>query len=408
MTSISSHDLIIAGAGLAGASLALAAAQQGLRVALVESVARPQSQQAGYDERSITLSYGSARIFAGLGLESQISREAVPIRHIHISERGRFGVTRLDSREEHVEALGYVINARRLAGILHTALDALPNVTWLCPARLTAIEPDAGEVRAFIDGNEVPQHISARLVVGADGTDSTVRKLLGIGVVQHDYHQTAIVTQLAGTRPHQYTAYERFTGAGAIALLPIAAERLGLVWMQSRDAARATLALSDADFIAQLQQQFGTRLGQFHSLAPRRAYPLRLSRADTQTHTRSVLIGNAAHALHPIGGQSFNLGLRDIATLAQLLADAHRMGSDIGEATLLDQYTRWRAADQQRVVRFTDTLVRVFESPLPPVAAVRPLGFLAATLCPPLKHSIARNAMGLSGRLPRLARGLPL
>ena len=406
--SATDYDLIIAGAGLAGASLALAAGQQGLRVALVEALARPATQHTGYDERSITLSYGSARIFAGLGLAPHIARDAVAIQRIHISERGRFGVTRLDSREENVAALGYVINARLLSGVLHSALDALTNVTWLCPARLTAIESGAGQVCATIDSNGAARQISASLVVGADGADSTVRKLLGIGVTQHDYRQTAIVTQLASNRPHQHTAYERFTASGAIALLPIAAGRLGLVWMQSSDAARAALALPEAEFLAQLQQQFGARLGQFHSLAPRRAYPLQLSCAHTQTHARSVLIGNAAHALHPIGGQGFNLGLRDIATLAQLFTDAHRTGSDLGSSTLLDQYTQWRTADQQRVVRFTDTLVRVFESAIPPVAAVRPLGFLAATLCPPLKHSIAKSALGLSGRLPRLARGLPL
>ena len=402
------YDLIIAGAGLAGASLALAAAQQGLRVALVEPVARPTTQQSGYDERSITLSYGSARIFAGLGLAAHIAREAVPIQRIHISERGRFGATRLDSHDEHVPALGYVINARRLGGVLYDALDALPNVTWLRPARVTAIAADAEVVRATIDSNGTSSHISAQLVVGADGAESTVRNLLGIGVTQHDYRQTAIVTQLASTRLHLHTAYERFTDSGAIALLPIAAQRLGLVWMQASDAARTALELPDTEFLAQLQLQFGARLGQFHSLAPRRAYPLQLTCAQTQTHLRSVLIGNAAHALHPIGGQGFNLGLRDIATLAQLLADTRRAGSDLGNSTLLDQYTRWRATDQQRVVRFTDTLVRVFESPSPALAAIRPLGFLAATLCPPLKHSIAKSAMGLSGRLPRLARGLPL
>lgn len=406
--SATDYDLIIAGAGLAGASLALAAGQQGLRVALVEALARPATQQTGYDERSITLSYGSARIFAGLGLEASIARAAVPIQRIHISERGRFGVTRLDSREENVAALGYVINARLLGGMLHDALDALPNITWLCPARLTAIEPAASQIRATIDRDGSPSHLSAQLMVGADGVESSVRKLLGIGVTQYDYRQTAIVTQLASTRPHQHTAYERFTGAGAIALLPIASARLGLVWMQPSDAARAALVLPETEFLSQLQQQFGTRLGAFHSLAPRRAYPLQLSRAHTQTHARSVLIGNAAHALHPIGGQGFNLGLRDIAALAQLLADARRTGSDLGNSALLDQYTAWRADDQQRVVRFTDTLVRVFESALPPVAAVRPLGFLAATLLPPLKHSIAKSALGLSGRLPRLARGVPL
>ena len=406
--SATDYDLIIAGAGLAGASLALAAGQQGMRVALVEALARPATQQTGYDERSITLSYGSARIFAGLGLAPHIAREAVGIQRIHISERGRFGVTRLDSREEHVAALGYVINARLLSGVLHNALDALPNVTWLCPTRLTAIELATGQVRASIDHNGIAQQISAQLLVGADGADSTVRKLLGIGVTQHDYHQTAIVTQLASSRPHQHTAYERFTDSGAIALLPIATGRLGLVWMQPSDLARAALILPKVKFLAQLQQQFGTRLGQFHSLAPRRAYPLQLSCAHTQTHARSVLIGNAAHALHPIGGQGFNLGLRDIATLAQLFADAHRTGSDLGSSTLLDQYTQWRTADQQRVIRFTDTLVRVFESAIPPVAALRPVGFLAATLFPPLKNSIAKSAMGLSGRLPRLSRGLPL
>lgn len=401
-------DIIISGAGLAGASLALAAAQQGLRVALIEALPRPTTRQTGYDERSITLAYGSSRIFAGLGVWPALAQVAAPIHRIHISERGRFGATRLDRSEEGVDALGYVVNARVLGGTLFAALDALPTVTWLCPARLTAIETQSDHIAARITQNNNEQVIRAQLLVGADGTDSTVRTLLGIGINEHDYHQTAIVTTLAAERDHARCAYERFTASGAIALLPSSPTRMGLVWMQRTAAAQHALSLPDEEFLAQLQQQFGSRLGTLHSLSARRGYPLKLVQAQAQSRARSLLIGNAAHALHPIGGQGFNLGLRDIATLAQLLADARRSNTDLGAETLLEKYRVWRAQDQQRVVRFTDSLVRVFESERPPLAAVRPLGFLAATLCPPLKHRIARSAMGLAGRLPRIARGLPL
>lgn len=401
-------DVIIAGAGLAGATLALAAAQQGLRVALIEALPRPTTQQTGYDERSITLAYGSSRIFAGLGVWPALAKIASPIHRIHISERGRFGATRLDRAEEGVDALGYVVNARVLGGALFAALDALPTMTWLCPAKLTAIETFDDHVVARIAQDNGARAIRAQLLIGADGTDSTVRGLLGIGTTEHDYQQTAIVTTLTNERDHAHCAYERFTESGAIALLPSSKRRMGLVWMQKTHDAQQAIALPDAEFLARLQQQFGSRLGTFRALGARRNYPLKLVQAQAQGRARSVLIGNAAHALHPIGGQGFNLGLRDIATLAQLLADARRSNQDLGAESLLENYRAWRAQDQQRVVRFTDGLARVFESDLPPLAAVRPLGFLAATLCPPLKHRIARSAMGLAGRLPRVARGLPL
>jgi 2-octaprenyl-6-methoxyphenol hydroxylase len=396
-------DVIIAGAGLAGASLALALGRQGVRVALVEPVARPVAQQPGYDERSITLSWGSSRIYADLGAWERIAAQAVPIHRIHVSEAGRFGATRIDHREEGVDALGYVVVARVLVGLLFDALDALPHVTTLCPARVTAVRATAEHVHARIERDGATEEVSARLLVGADGTESGVRKLLGIDATTRDYEQTAIVTRVSATRAHDHAAHERFTDSGPIALLPSHDGDYGLVWMRHAAQAPALLACPDDEFLRALQDAFGSRVGAFQRVGKRYSYPLRLVQATQQVSRRSVLIGNAAHALHPIGGQGFNLGLRDLAALAQRVIDAHHAQRDIGAPTLLDDYARGRRADQQSVARFTDTLVRVYDSPA--LALLRPLGLVATTLLPPLKHRIARNAMGLGGRLTRLAGG---
>jgi 2-octaprenyl-6-methoxyphenol hydroxylase len=241
------------------------------------------------------------------------------------------------------------------------------------------------------------------LLVGADGADSSVRQLLGIGAATRDYHQTAIVTRVSATRAHDHTAYERFTSSGPIALLPSRDGDYGLVWMKHAADAPALLARPDDEFLRELQSAFGPRIGAFQHMGKRYSYPLRLVQAAQQVSRRCVLIGNAAHALHPIGGQGFNLGLRDLATLAQLVIEAQHSHQDVGATTLLNDYTQRRHADQQGVVRFTDTLARVYDSPA--LALLRPLGVVATTLLPPLKHRIARNAMGLGGRLSRLARG---
>jgi 2-octaprenyl-6-methoxyphenol hydroxylase len=248
--------------------------------------------------------------------------------------------------------------------------------------------------------------LDARLVVAADGAQSAVRAALGIGTVASDYRQHAVIAHVDTTRFHDHTAYERFTSEGPIAVLPIGEGRSAVVWTLAPDAARRALAIDDAVFLAELQAAFGFRLGRLTRVGRRQSYPLALTRAERLTATRAVILGNAAQSLHPVAGQGFNLALRDVALLAELLADA--AGTDPGDPDLLGRYAKERAPDREAVIRFTDALVRGFGLPLGPIRRARGRALALFDLLQPVKHEFARRTMGLAGRQPRLVRGLPL
>lgn len=403
------YDLLIIGGGLVGASLACALVGQDLRIGLVEAAPLPVSDHPGYDDRSIALAEGTRRIFQTLGLWEALAADATPIRQIHISERGSPGFAHLDRQEEGVAALGYVAEARRIGQALLARLPKLPGVELLCPARLdtVAIETDAACVTLrFPDGRTVERR--ARLLAAADGADSPVREQLGIAALRWNYGQQAVIANVTPARPHQNIAYERFTPEGPVALLPLSGHRCAVVCTVNDADAPAIMALDDAGFIAQLQARFGDRLGPFLRVGRRQAWPLFLLKAREYARSRVALIGNAAHTLHPIAGQGFNLGIRDVAALAEVIADAGRTGEDIGELNVLNRYADWRRWDQRQTVFFTDGLNRLFANPLPPLRVARALGLLAFDRLPLLKRRFARQAMGLDGRLPRLARGLAL
>jgi len=401
-------DVLIVGGGLVGASLAVALGKAGMRVSVVEAHAFRIDQQPNYDERSIALAQGSQRIFAGLGLWDPLADAVCPIHTIHVSDRGRFGFTRLRREEEGVPALGYVASARVLGNTLIRALEALPAVQLLAPARLHdfRVTDDGVEAGLDVDGQTLIHR--ARLLVAADGAHSSVRERLGIATRQWEYGQTAVIANVTPQREHQNVAYERFTDSGPMALLPMLGNHCALVWTVRSQQAQEIMELGDAEFLARLQQRFGNRLGRFLKVGERHAYRLQLLRARESIRPRLALIGNAVHTLHPVAGQGFNLGLRDVAALAEVVIDAQRAGTDIGCSTVLEQYADWRQADQRRVVAFTDSMVRIFSQPLPPVAWLRDAGMLALDLCPPAKRWFGRMTMGRSGRLPRLARGLEL
>jgi 2-octaprenyl-6-methoxyphenol hydroxylase len=253
------------------------------------------------------------------------------------------------------------------------------------------------------------QRLDARLVVAADGARSLVREQAGIGAEHWEYGQTAIIATLATQRFHDHVAYERFTPDGPIAVLPLADGRCGLVWMRGPEDAARLLAVDDAAFLAELQQAFGFRLGRLLSVGRRQSYELGLWRAERHAGERLAVIGNAAQALHPIAGQGFNLGLRDAASLAEVIADAIAAGvSDVGAPAVLEAYAQWRDQDQRRIVAFTDGLVRLFATPFGPLRVLRSAGLLAFDALPSAKSALARLSVGASGRIPRLARGVPL
>lgn len=399
------YDLVIIGGGLVGGSLGCALAGTGLRVCVVEAVSPQSSDQPSYDERVIALSWGSRRIFEGIGLWSDIGPDAEPIRHIHISDRGRFGFARLDHREEGVDALGYVAPARLLGRAIQRGLAGGET---LCPARLLGfrVQTDRVDLEVSVDGDS--RLMSTRLLVAADGGDSAVRKQLGLAARQLSYGHDAVISTVTAGQPRPGVAFERFTDTGPLAMLPMSEGRYSVVWTAREGESQELLELSDDEFVVRLQRRFGYRLGRLSRPGKRLAYPLKLMLTHKSVGRRTLLIGNAAHTLHPVAGQGFNLGLRDVAALAQVLADAGFSDGDPGSDATLNAYLRLRGRDQQTVAAATDVLARTFINPLPPVRWARDLGLLGLDLTPGLRHFVARRFMGMGGNLPRLARGLPL
>jgi 2-octaprenyl-6-methoxyphenol hydroxylase len=401
-------DLIIAGGGLVGASLACALGGRGLRIGILEAHPFGSRNQPSYDDRSIALSYGSKRIFSAMGIWSTLTNDASPIRHIHISNRGQFGFTRLHSDEAHTHALGYVIENRVLGQALAARLQQLPDVQVISPARVVDLNNEGEFATVTAETAQGPEQFTARLLVAADGHDSSVRQLLNVGVRETQYEQSAIIANVTPEKFHNDVAYERFTDTGPLALLPLTEQRCSLVWTVRPAQVEAMMAWSDEEFAAHLYDRFGARLGRFVKIGKRAQYRLSLLEAQQHIKPRVALIGNAAHTLHPVAGQGFNLGLRDVAALAQVIHEAMHNKQDIGAMTVLENYLRCRAADHARVVAFTDFLARVFTQPWTPVARARNAALLLVDFLPPAKRALLRQSMGLAGKLPRLARGLAL
>lgn len=405
-------DVAISGGGLVGASLALALAQLPLRVALIEASVFGAPSPPSFDERTTALSNGSMRVFKALGVWPLIESEATPIRRIHVSDQGRFGFARLDASEQGIEALGHVVVNAVMGAGLWQRLQEHSNLQVIAPARVTSLAVEDGHQRLQCDlGEGRVQQVHARLAVAADGANSTLRQSAGIDASSWDYEQVALVTNVSSQRFHDHIAYERFTPDGPIALLPLSRGRLGLVWTFKPEFAQSMQTLDDAAFLAQLQDAFGFRLGRFTRVGQRHLYPLSLTRADQHIAPRLAMVGNAAQTLHPIAGQGFNLGLRDAACLAEVLADAQAQSPanfDAGAAHHLERYRDWRLADRGNIVRFTDGLVRLFSQPLGPVKLLRNAGMLAFDLLPPAKDALSQLSLGAAGRVPRLARGAAL
>lgn len=403
-------DVVIAGGGMVGASLALGLKQIGLDVALVEAAPFSTGSSPSFDDRTTALSNGSRRILEGLGVWPLVTHEATPIRRIHVSDRGRFGFARIDAGELDIGQLGFVVPNRVLGAALWQRLQA-DKVQLVAPARVVDQSVTSEGCRIGIEADGKPGHLEARLLVAADGAQSTVRQAAGVDASTWDYEQAAIIANVTTQRFHEHVAYERFTPGGPIALLPLDG-RVGLIWTLAPAEAATVLALPDQEFLNQLQEAFGMRLGRFLTVGKRQSYPLSLTRADEQTAERLVILGNAAQGLHPIAGQGFNLGLRDVASLAEILADARHANPgtafDAGAPELLQLYRDWRRDDRRRIVAFTDGLVRIFRQPFGPVRLVRDLALLAFDLSPTAKEALSQLSLGAAGRIPRLARGAPL
>lgn len=402
-------DIVIVGGGMVGASLACALGDSALNIAVIEAIPPGDPGQPSYDDRSIAIAYSSRYIFEGIGVWNSIAqRAACPIEHIHISDRGHFGFTRLHAADMQLEALGYVVESRALGAALYEAMSGYNNITLISPASVVDVVVKKNEVTLTIDADGQTSSLTALLAVAADGGDSPLRRAVGIDATTHHYGQSAVIANVTPEREHGNVAYERFTATGPLALLPMTGNRCAVVWSTPSSDVDTLLGWDDDTWLAELQTRFGDRLGRFSQAGKRIAFPLALTRVQKSVVARVALIGNAARTVHPVAGQGFNLGLRDVATLAQVVVDARRSGKDFGSLDVLVPYDRWRQRDNKRVSSFTDGLIRIFTNENLPLTLARNLGLSFVNLFPGIKRTFIKRTSGLNGRLPRLARGLPL
>ncbi|MEM1089275.1 MAG: 2-octaprenyl-6-methoxyphenyl hydroxylase [Pseudomonadota bacterium] len=402
------YDVVIAGAGLVGASLALALARLNWRVAVLERAPFREVAPPTYDDRTLALSLASRNILSAIGLWDGLERQpedgstagVTPIRSVQVTQKGGPGLVTIRAQEEGLDALGYVVQARRLGEHVLKTLPGCPGVDLLVPCEVTDVEADAGEVRVSctLDGSDTT--IATQLLVGADGTASRVRDAIKIPSERYDYDQTAIIANVTPQEFHEGRAFERMTDTGPLAMLPHVERRCGVVWCCRSADAEAILAMSDREFLAAVQERFGYRLGHLERVGVRASYPLARLTVPSPVARRSVIIGNAAHTIHPVAAQGFNLGLRDVAALTELLTEAAASGDDPGSETLLQTYADWREPDVSRTVAFTDGMVRAFSQSFGPVALARSVGLLALQLAPGLRGALAHRGMGFGGQRP--------
>ncbi|MFT7301010.1 MAG: 2-octaprenyl-6-methoxyphenol hydroxylase [Porticoccus sp.] len=400
-------DIAIVGGGMVGASLALLLSSLNLGWGIKVIEAFPMTSatdhlQSSFDARSTALSHSSREVFEILDLWPTLSPRLAEIKEVHVSDRGHIGNTRLNASEQNFPALGYVVENQWLRSVLMTALQQAPNVDILAPAQVSSVKPVRGGMQLSISGCEVNTSLHAKLLVVADGAQSCTREMLGIDTTTRDYGQVAVIANISLQLDHGGVAYERFTDSGPMAMLPLQSvgeeHRSALVWTLPPDRAAAMMAAPDEAFLSELQDRFGHRLGQFQRVGSRHSYPIRLITSNEQVRSHVVVMGNAAHSLHPVAGQGFNLALRDVAVLVNELAKNASRGLALGDLAVLQGYINQQQTDQQQTILLSDLLPKVFGIDASPVPLARNLGLLALDTVPLLRHQFARLGMGLETR----------
>lgn len=398
-------DIAIIGGGLVGSMLAILCDKLGLSTALIEQktlqILQPDNP---LDMRHIALSHGSKKILQAIGLWPALKPYTYPITQIHVSDQGRWGFTRLSAKEQQMPALGYVIAYHDLQHILSQQVQKCSYVAYYTDTKLISSQLQQEQWHLALE-NQQTFPITAKLLIAADGLNSPLRANANIAAIEKDYGQIAIVTTVKVTKPQLTTAYERFTQQGPIALLPAGKDYCALIWTVASEHAEKYLAQTDTQFLQTIQAYFGYRLGKFIAVGQRQSFPLKLVVAQEQHRQRLLLLGSAVHNLHPIAAQGFNLALRDMAGLTDILKQNL---ADVGQALVLTEYLALRQADQQRTVRFTDGLVLLFSNQFFPLVLLRNSLMVLFDLCPPAKAWLGRYGAGRLGKLSSLARGEPL
>jgi 2-octaprenyl-6-methoxyphenol hydroxylase len=405
---LTKYDIVIAGGGMVGASLACALSDTNLRIALVEAISPDSEYQPSYDERGLALSLSSKRIFQALKVWHQVEANANPIKRVHVSDRGHFGKVRMDAASMGLEALGYVVIARELGTVLMSRLRNTGNVDLLCPAQVTGVRQQPDNISLSLSLQQSTQELSCKLLVVADGARSGIREQLDIKTEITDYNQTAIVCNVTTQIAHADTAYERFTETGPLALLPLKQNRSVVVFTVPTEEAEHYLQVDNDYFLEEIQKRFGRRLGKLAKVSSRHSYPMVQLLAQKQVEGRAVLLGNSAHTIHPNGAQGFNLCLRDVAGLAEHLVQDSGLANDPGDKHLLESYLNSRLEDQQRVSRLSHGMTRWFYNNQIIRAATRNVVMTLVDLVPSAKASLMRRGMGIWGKQPALVRGLEL
>lgn len=405
------YDVIIAGGGMVGASLALCLDHYSggkLKVLVVESFAlppqgddeRPQYRPS-FDARSTALAYGSRLVYERLGVWELLNEHSCPINSVQVSDRGHFGSVLMEAQQQGWDSLGYVIENAWLGNVLLNHLRRHTAVEFCSPATVTGVEMGDGLAQVTIQQGDEEKSFSTQLLAVADGADSGLRTGLGIAASVSDYHQSALIANIGTQRSHQGCAFERFTDRGPMAMLPLLPDESGgsrsaLVWTFPSEDIDAAMAWSDEEFLANLQQRFGYRLGNLDKVGARACYPLKLTQASEQVRNNIAVVGNAAHFLHPVAGQGFNLALRDVAVLSEIVAAAHGRGEAFGELAVLKQYLNTQHRDQQITTVFSDKLTAIFSNRQPALSVARNLGLLALDIAQPMKSRFVAQTAGVS------------
>jgi 2-octaprenyl-6-methoxyphenol hydroxylase len=404
----SEFDIVIVGAGAVGGSLAYALSQAGYSVALVEKTAVSARQQPAFDERHLGFSRGTAIALEGMGLWQGLSASAVPIERIHVSAKGHFGSVMMDARDEGLDALGYVLPAREIGRVLHQSISQQGNIRVIAPAQLLSASIEDGHARIELEHEGQPLVLHADLLIGADGAGSRVRELFSIQTTRWTYDQSAVIANMDVVGIDSSLAHERFMENGALALLPRSEQGYAIICSVIDEEADRIMAMDDDAFAGYIAQQMGGHIQQISTVGKRYRFPLELVRSREVVREHLALVGNAAHFIHPVAAQGFNLSMRDVSALVESLIRARNEGRSPGSLSVLRGYADWRKQDERLMVAFTDGLIRLFINPLLPVSILRQKGLLALRHIQPLRRFFTRSVTGRLGRQSNLMRGLGL